>query len=47
MGILFYEANELEPAHQNLLKGMEYGEQLGVVTGVATSGAFSLDSTVD
>jgi LuxR family maltose regulon positive regulatory protein len=42
MGILCYEANDLEPARHHLLKGMEYGEQLGVATGVATSGGVAL-----
>jgi LuxR family maltose regulon positive regulatory protein len=39
---LCYEANDLELAQHHLLKGMEYGEQLGVVTGVATSGGIAL-----
>lgn len=42
MGILCYEANDLELARHHLLKGMEYGEQLGVVTGVTTSGGIAL-----
>ncbi|HSF83066.1 MAG TPA: LuxR C-terminal-related transcriptional regulator [Anaerolineales bacterium] len=42
MGILFYEANDLVPARQHLLQAMEHGKQLGLATGVATSGGVAL-----
>ncbi len=37
MGILCYEANDLDIARQHLEQGMKHGEQLGVVTGIVTS----------
>jgi LuxR family maltose regulon positive regulatory protein len=42
LGILYYEENNLNLARQHLLKGMEYGQQLGVATGVVTSGGIAL-----
>ena len=42
LGMLYYESNDLELARQHLLKGMEFGEQLGIVTGVYTSSGIGL-----
>jgi LuxR family maltose regulon positive regulatory protein len=42
MGILCYEANDLEAARHHLMKGMAFGEQLGVTTGVVTYSGTSL-----
>jgi LuxR family maltose regulon positive regulatory protein len=42
MGVLCYEANDLTLARQHLLKGVEFGEYLGALTGVALSGMIAL-----
>ncbi len=42
MGILCYEANDLERAQYHLQQGMELGQQLGVMTGVTTGGGMVL-----
>jgi len=42
MGILCYEANDLALAREHLQRGVEYGQQLGVLTGVASSSMISL-----
>jgi LuxR family maltose regulon positive regulatory protein len=42
MSLLCSEANQLEPAHQHLLQGLQHGEQLGMATGIPTSGKIML-----
>jgi LuxR family maltose regulon positive regulatory protein len=42
LGMLYFEGNDIDLARQHLLKGMEYGKQLGLVTGVTTYGGVAL-----